>query len=113
MTHEPSNIPTPDNLLLTARESLKSVLREPEADHSYTILMAMNAMGIAARAMQAKPPAAIREDMNDEAFARWIRQAGETQVLDSELIAGLRRHVEQKLAVSNPRFKPEPPRDDS
>lgn len=113
MTHKPCNVPAPDDLLLTAREALKTVLREPDGDHGYTILMAMNAMGITARAMQAASPAPVRADMTDDAFARWVRQADDSEVLDAELIAGLRRHIEQKLAVSNPRFKPESPKDDS
>ncbi|MDZ7840284.1 MAG: hypothetical protein U5R46_05610 [Gammaproteobacteria bacterium] len=113
MTYKLCNVPAPDDLLLTAREALKTVLREPDSDHGYSILMAMNAMGIAARAMQAEPPAPVREAMNDDAFTRWVRHAEESEVLDGALITGLRRHVEQKLAVSNPRFKPEPPKDHS
>lgn len=111
MTHEPSNIPTPDNLLLTARESLKSVLREPEADHSYTILMAMNAMGIAARAMQADSLPPAHPGISDDAFRCWVRQADHAAVMNPELIDSLRRHVIHKLAVSNPRFAPESTQD--
>lgn len=110
--HRPSNAPGPDELLLTAREALKSVLREPEGDHSYTILMAMNAMGIAARAMDADSPSPVRENMSDAGFVRWVRQADEAELLSAELLAGLRRHVEDKLTVSNPRFKPEEPMKD-
>lgn len=113
MTHEPSNAPAPDELLLTAREALKNVLRDPQGDHGYTILMAMNAMGIAARAMQAEPPPPVHPDMSDDGFRRWVRQADGDAVADDELLAGLRQHVERKLAVSNPRFKPEPSKDES
>lgn len=113
MTYKSSNTPAPDDLLLTAREALKSVLRDPDGDNSYTILMAMNAMGIAARAMQAETPRAVHPAMGDEEFCRWVRQAADAAVADPELVAGLRRHVEHKLAVSNPRFKPELPKDNS
>jgi len=113
-THKPGNAPAPDELLLTAREALKSVLREPDGDHSYTILMTMNAMGIAARAMGAEAPSAVRGDMSDAEFVRWVREADEAELLSAEVLAGLRRHVGDKLAVSNPRFKPEePPKDQS
>lgn len=108
-----SNAPAPDALLLTAREALKSVLREPDADHSYTILMAMNAMGIAARAIQTGAPPPARAGMSDDAFRAWVRGAGLAEIADPSLVAGLRRHVESKLAVSNPRFQPEPAKDPS
>lgn len=111
MTYKPSNTPAPDDLLLTAREALKSILREPDVDHGYTILMAMNAMGIAARAMRAEAPSPVSPDMSDEEFKRWMRQADEAAVTNAELNAGLRRHVAGKLAVSNPRFQPESPKD--
>lgn len=111
MTHKPSNAPSPDDLLLTARQALKTVLREPDTDHGYTILMAMNAMGIAARAMQSEAAAPVHPDMSDEAFARWIRQADADAIVDPQLIHNLRRHVQDKLAVSNPRFSPEPAKD--
>lgn len=107
MKHQPSNVPAPDALLLTAREALKSVLGEPQGDHRYTILMAMNAMGIAARAMRADAPSPVRSGMSDDEFKRWARNADEAGLLDARLLAGLRRHVENKLAVSNPRFQPE------
>ncbi|MFZ0486041.1 MAG: hypothetical protein WAL83_03510 [Arenicellales bacterium] len=105
MTYKLSNTPAPDDLLSTAREALKSILREPDVDHSYTILMAMNAMGIAARAMQAGEPLPAHSDMGDEAFKRWVRQADEGAITDPGLTAGLRRHVEYKLGISNPRFQ--------
>lgn len=112
--HKPSNAPAPDELLLTAREALKAFLREPDVDHGYTILMAMNAMGIAARAMGTGAPSAVRGDMSDAEFVRWVRGADEESLLSAGLLAGLRRHVGDKLAVSNPRFKAEsPPRDQS
>lgn len=110
MISEPSNAPAPDELLLTAREALKTVLREPGSDHRYTILMAMNAMGIAARAMRADPPPPIHPDMSDHAFSRWVRLADEPAVADPGLLERLRRHVAARLAVSNPRFKPETPK---
>lgn len=110
MTHKPSNAPSPDDLLLTAREALKTVLREPEADHRYTILMAMNAMGIAARAMQTDAATPVRPGMSDNAFVRWIRDADEHATVDPHLIDNLRRHVQDKLTVSNPRFSPGPTR---
>lgn len=113
MTYKPSNAPAPDDLLLTAREALKSVLREPDGEHGYTILMTMNAMGIAARAMQADAPPRARSDMSDDEFRRWVRQADGAAVTDAEVIDGLRRHVEGKLAVANPRFQPESPKDES
>lgn len=113
MTYKPSNTPAPDDLLLTAREALKSVLRDPDGDNSYTILMAMNTMGIAARAMQAEAAPSVHPAMSDDEFCRWVRQAGDAAVTDSELVARLQRHVEHKLAVSNPRFKPESPKDNS
>lgn len=111
MTYKPSNAPAPDDLLLTAREALKSVLSSPEDDYAYTILMAMNAMGIAARAMQAEAPAPARSGMSDEEFRRWARQAEQADLVDGELTESLRRHVAGKLAVSNPRFQPESPKD--
>jgi len=110
MTHEPhkpSNAPAPDELLLTAREALKAVLREPDVDHGYTVLMAMNAMGIAARAMGAGAPSAVRGDMSDGEFAHWVRGADAESLLSDPVLAGVRRHVVDKLAVSNPRFKAE------
>lgn len=113
MMNRPSNAPAPDELLLTAREALKTVLKDPGADHAYTILMAMNAMGIAARAMRTDAPPPARPDMNDEQFRSWVRRADAASIVDAELIAGLRRHVEGKLAVSNPRFEPEPSKDKS
>lgn len=113
MTYKPSNTPAPDDLLLTAREALKAVLRDRDGDNSYTILMAMNAMGIAARSMQADAPPPVHSAMSDDEFSRWVRRAGEPAVTDPGLVAGLRRHVEHKLAVSNPRFKPESPKDNS
>lgn len=112
MMHEPSNAPAPDELLLTAREALKSVLRDPDGNNRYTILMAINAMGIAARAMRAEAPSPVRTDMSDEEFKRWVRAADEAALLDADLLAGLQRHVEDKLAVANPRFKPEEPSKD-
>lgn len=108
MTHKPSNAPSPDDLLLTAREALKTVLREPDSDHAYTILMAMNAMGIAARAIQTEAATPVHPDMSDKAFVRWIRRADEDAIVDPQLMHNLRRHVQNKLAVSNPRFSPEP-----
>lgn len=105
--HKPSNAPAPDDLLLTAREALKEVLADPDGDHSYTILMAMNAMGVAARAMRADEPPAVDEGMNDEEFRRWVRTADAAAVGDRALVERLRRHVEGKLSVANPRFKPE------
>lgn len=113
MNFKSSNTPAPDDLLLTAREALKSVLRDPDGDNSYTILMAMNAMGIAARAMQAEalPPAYAA--MSDADFCRWVRQADGDAVIEPGLVADLRRHVEHKLAISNPRYKPETPKDNS
>lgn len=114
MTYKPSNTPAPEDLLLTAREALKAVLRDPDTDNRYTILMAMNAMGIAARAMQAEaPPPPVHPAMSDDEFSRWVRRAGDPAVTDPELVASLRRHVEHKLAVSNPRFTPESPKDNS
>lgn len=114
MTYKPSNTPAPEDLLLTAREALKAVLRQPDGDNSYTILMAMNAMGIAARAMQADAqPPPVHPAMSNDEFSRWVRQADGAAVTDPGLVAGLRRHVEHKLAVSNPRFKPESPKDNS
>jgi hypothetical protein len=107
MMHKPSNAPAPDDLLLTAREALKEVLADPDGDHSYTILMAMNAMGIAARAMGADEPPAVDGGMSDEEFRRWVRTADAAAVGDQALVERLRRHVEGKLSVSNPRFKPE------
>lgn len=113
MICKPSNAPAPDDLLSTAREALKSVLREPDSDHRYTILMAMNAMGIAARAMQAEPPPPVHPEMSDDAFSQWVRRADESAVVDRELLERLRRHVASRLAVSNPRFKPESPKGNS
>jgi len=107
VNHEPGNAPAPHDLLLTARESLKSVLKDPDGDHGYIILMAMNAMGIAARAMQAPASAPVRTDISDAELTHWLRHADEAAVTDPGLITGLRRYVDSKLAVSNPRFKPE------
>lgn len=105
--YKPNNAPAPDALLLTAREALKSVLSKADTDHRYTVLMAMNAMGIAARAIQVEAPPPAHPEMNDETFKRWLRDADESVILEGSLIAGLHRHVEGKLAVANPRFKPE------
>jgi len=113
MMYDPSHAPAPDDLLLTAREALKAALRNGEADHHYTILMAMNAMGIAARAMRTDPPPPACPGASDDAFRSWIRRAGEDAVTNPELVDNLRRHVWHKLAVSNPRFKPWPVGDDS
>jgi len=114
MMPKPSNAPAPDELLLTAREALKGVLADPGGDYSYTILMAMNAMGIAARAMGAGSPSAVRDDMSDAEFVRWVRGADSAALLSADVVAGVRRHVVDKLAVSNPRFKAEStPRDQS
>lgn len=107
MMNKLSNAPPANELLLTAREALKSILREPGSDHAYTILMAMNAMGIAARAMQKANPPPAHPDMSDKDFRDWVRKASEASITDIKLIAHLRRHVECKLAASNPRFKPE------
>jgi hypothetical protein len=106
--YKPNNAPAPDALLLTAREALKAVLKEPDTNHAYTILMAMNAMGIAARAMRSDAPPPAHAGLDDDAFRRWVREAGQADLLDESLVAGLRRHVEGKLAVSNPRFRPAP-----
>ncbi|MGA8259654.1 MAG: hypothetical protein WB783_05515 [Arenicellales bacterium] len=111
MMHKQSNTPKPDDLLLSAREALKAVLRDPDSDHSYTILMAMNAMGIAARAFQASEPGPARPDKSDAELKSWIREADEAAILDPGTVTGLRRLVESKLAVSNPRFKPERSKD--
>lgn len=113
MTSRPSNAPAPHELLLTAREALKDVLREPGADHSYTILMAMNAMGIAARSMKADAPPPAASGLSDAAFRSWVRRADGAAISDPGLTTRLRRHVAGKLAVSNPRFKPEQSKDKS
>jgi len=109
MTHEPSNTPAPDDLLLTAREALKPLLADTAADHDYTIRMAMNAMGIAARALRAAPVPTAHPVMSDAAFRDWVRQAGAAALLDPDLTTRLRRQVAARLAVSNPRFKPASP----
>lgn len=111
MTNKPSNAPAPDELLLTAREALKLVLGEPGSDHTYTILMAMNAMGIAARAMRADASPRVHPDMNDEEFRSWVRQADGIALMNTELTTRLRQHVAHKLAVSSPRFETEPAKD--
>lgn len=108
-----SNTPAPENLLLTAREALKSVLRDPDADHTYTIRMVMNAMGIAARAMQSTEPAPVHGSMSDADFRDWVRGADRNEVVNPGLIRALRRHVEDKLSVTNPRFHAETMQDQS
>ncbi|MBS1269511.1 MAG: hypothetical protein MAG794_00462 [Gammaproteobacteria bacterium] len=105
--NKPSNAPAPDELLSTAREALKTMLRESDAYHAYTILMAMNAMGIAARAMRAEEPVPVRAPEIDMPFKEWVRQGDESAVTDPGLLRNLRRHVAQKLAVANPRFRAE------
>lgn len=107
MTTRFTNVPAPEELLLAARESLKGVLGDPEGDHAYTILMAMNAMGIAARALRAEAPPPADPDTSDAELRRWTRAAPEAELVNAKLIARLRRHVEGKLAISNPRFEPE------
>jgi len=102
-----SNTPAPENLLLTAREALKSVLRDPDSDHAYTIRMVMNAMGIAARAMQSGETAPAHGSMSDADFCDWVRGANRSDVVDPGLTGSLRRHVEDKLSVTNPRFHAE------
>lgn len=106
--HEPGNAPAPADLLLTAREALKRVLREPQHDHTYTILMAMNAMGIAARAMRAAALDPVQAGISDAALARRLRHADATALHEGALLADLERHVAARLAVANPRFEPEP-----
>jgi len=57
------------------------------------------------------PPPPAGGAMDDAAFTRWVRGADMSAIRDETLVANLRRHVEAKLAVANPRFEPEPPKE--
>lgn len=89
--------PTPTELLEAVAEFLEREVLPLMTDHrmKFRTLVALNALGIARRELEA-PPAA--DDAAE--LLRLVRERG----ADPELLPALRRHVETKLRVSNPRY---------
>ena len=89
--------PTPAELAEAVREFLESEVLPLMTDHRlrFRTLVALNALGIARRELEA--PAAPDDAAE---LLRLVRERGP----DPELLPELKRHVETKLRVSNPRY---------
>src|SRR5918996_2215920 len=90
--------PTAPELLEAVAEFLEREMLPLMDDHrmKFRTLVALNALGIARRELAAsgRPPDDAAE------LLRLVRDRG----ADPELLPALRRHVEAKLRISNPRY---------
>jgi len=89
--------PTPAELAEAVREFLEHEVLPLMTDHrmKFRTLVALNALGIAARELAAEPA----PDDGAELLRR-VREQGPAP----ELLPPLKRHVAAKLRVSNPRY---------
>ena len=89
--------PSPPELLEAVAEFLEREVLPLMTDHrmKFRTLVALNALGIARRELEATP---ATDDAAE--LLRLVRERGP----DPELLPVLKRHVEAKLRVSNPRY---------
>lgn len=89
--------PTPPELLEAVAEFLEREILPLMSDHrmKFRTLVALNALGIARRELGASSQP---EDAAE--LLRLVRERG----ADPELLPALKRHVEAKLRISNPRY---------